>query len=232
MNELDDLRADTFMGDLTDAGASKRATHVTGQRGVTSTDAANRFLDVASQRMVSELVKVVAHRAGDHGFVVLGGTTEMETWVRAELPKQFEHRVIIDRALHVEMREAEVRRAVGAAASELTKRWQLGQVEHVFDHARASGRGAMGYHETERALEEMRVDTLLLSRVRVREQAKDSDRLIGMAFAGAAHVEEVSGAAADLLDLESEGIAARLRFRLQEPQTGHPDEREESARAG
>jgi hypothetical protein len=48
-----------------------------------------------------------------------------------------------------------------------------------------------------------------------------------MAFAGGAHVEEVAGAAGELLDLESEGIASRLRFRLtDQPDTGHPDEYE------
>ena len=223
VQEVDDLRADTFMGDLSDVGTSKRGSTSSGQRGETSTDAVHRALEVQSARLVKEVAKVVAHRAGDHGFVVLGGTNEMENWVQGELPKSFEDRTIIDPALHIEMREAEVRRAVGDAASELTKRWQLGLVELLFDQARAGGRAAMGMAETEQALEQMRVDTLLLSRTRTREQAADSDRLIGMAFAGAAHVEEVSGTAGERLDLESEGIAARLRFRLQEPQTGAAD---------
>ena len=77
----------------------------------------------------------------------------------------------------------------------------------------------MGYEETEQALAEMRVDIPLLSRARTRENPEDADRLIGLAFAGGAHVEEVSGAAADKLDTESEGIAARLRFRVK-PQAG------------
>ena len=50
-----------------------------------------------------------------------------------------------------------------------------------------------------------------------------------MAFAGRAHVEEVSGAAGDRLDREAEGIAARLRFRLRAPGSGHPDEMESPA---
>jgi hypothetical protein len=224
--EVDDLRADTFVGDLTDSGVSKRATTISGTVGETSTDQGQRFLEVASERMVKELIQVVSKRAGDHGFVVLGGTHEMETWIQDALPKSLDARVIIDASLHVEMREAELRRAVGNAASELTKRWQMGIVQLLFDQARAGGRATIGYAETEQALEQMRVDTLLLSRTRTREQDEDSDRLIGLAFEGAAHVEEVSGAAGDLLDLESEGIASRLRFRLQEPQSGHPEEME------
>ena len=223
VQEVDDLRADTFMGDLTDVGMSKRSTVVTDQRGETSTDAGQRALEVAAQRMVKELSKVIAQRAGDHGFVVLGGTRGMETWVRDALPKSFEDRVMIDAALHVDMRETEVRRSVGDSASELTRRWQLGLVELVFDQARAGGRGTTGYRETEKALEEMRVDSLLLSRERTRRDPADADRLIGIAFAGNTHVEEVAGAAGDLLDLEAEGIASRLRFRPNEPPNGHPD---------
>jgi hypothetical protein len=226
IQEVDDLRADTFVGDLADSGVSKRATTISGNTGETSTDAGQRYLEVAAERMVKELVQVVTKRAGDHGFVVLGGTHEMETWIRDALPKSLDDRVIVDSSLYVEMREAELRRAVGNAASEQTKRWQMGIVQFLFDQARAGGRATMGYRETEEALEQMRVDTLLLSRTRTREQAEDTDRLIGLAFAGGAHVEDVSGAAGDLLDLESEGIASRLRFRLQEPQSGHPEEME------
>jgi hypothetical protein len=226
IQEVDDLRADTYVGDLADTGQSKRATTSTGRGGETSTDAGHRYLEVAAERMVKELVHTIAQRAGDHGFVVLGGTPEMETWIRDALPKSLDERVAVESSLYVEMREAELRRAVGNAASELTKRWQMGIVQFLFDQARAGGRATTGYRETEKALEEMRVDTLLLSRTRTREQTVDSDRLIGLAFEGGAHVEEVAGPAGDLLDLESEGVASRLRFRLQEPQSGHPEEME------
>ena len=219
VQEMADLRADTFVGDLSDVGVSKRGMVRTGMRGETSTDAAHRTLEVASERMVKELVKEVVHRAGDHGFVVVGGVSEMTAWVRDALPKHLEGRVLIDPSLQVEMRQVEVRQGAGAAASELTKRWQLEEVAEVFNQARAGARGAMGYEETEQALAEMRVDIPLLSRARTRENPEDADRLIGLAFAGGAHVEEVSGAAADKLDTESEGIAARLRFRVR-PQVG------------
>jgi hypothetical protein len=41
---------------------------------------------------------------------------------------------------------------------------------------------------------------------------------VGIAFAAGAHVEEVSGVAGERLDLESAGIAARLRFKIGEPE--------------
>jgi hypothetical protein len=212
VHEVEDLRADTFVGDLTDVGVSKRSAVRTGLRGETSTDAGQRVLEVAAQRMVKELVKEVVRHAGDHGFVVVGGTPEMSAWVRDDLPKHLGGRVLIDPSLHIGMRDVEVRQAVGAAASEMTKRWQLEEITTVFNPARAGARGEMGYRETERALREMRVDTLFLSRARTRDDPADTDRLVGLAFAGGALVEEVSGPTGDKLDREAQGVAARLRF--------------------
>jgi hypothetical protein len=226
VRETDDLRSDTFAGDLTDVGSSNRSYVSTGFRGETSTDAGQRYHEVATQRHLKSIAEVVAKRAGDHGFVVAGGAAEVDKWLRDALPKSFDGRVMVEPSLELKMTEAEVRAAVGDSASALTQRWQLDQVQMVFDQARAGLRGTIGYRETEKALEEMRVDTLLLSRGRTREDAGDVDRLIGLAFAGRAHVEEASGAAGDLLDHEAEGIAARLRYRVGEPKGGHPEERE------
>ena len=228
VREIEDMRADTFQGDLTDLGGTKRATTVTGHRGTTATDAGQRYHEVASERMVKEVAGVAAQRAGDHGFVVLGGTPEMEKWLRGALPKSLEGRVLVEPSLHLEMTAAQVREAVGDSASELTNRWQFERVQFVFDQARAGLRGTTGYRETEKALEEARVDTLFLSRSRTRDNPADSDRLIGLAFAGRAHVEEVGAAAGDLLDLEAEGMASRLRYRVGEPKGGPAEEMESS----
>ena len=107
--------------------------------------------------------------------------------------------------------------ADGASASEFTRRWQMELVQLLFDQARAGLRATMGDRDTERAIEELRVDSLLLSRTRTRTDPVDADCMIGMAFAGRAHVEEVAGAAGELLDREWEGIASRLRFRIPDP---------------
>jgi hypothetical protein len=226
VRETDDLRSDTFAGDLTDVGSSNRSGVTTGFRGETSTDAGQRYHEVMIQRHVKEVARVVAERAGDHGFVVVGGTAELDKHLRDALPKSLDGRVMVEPSLELEMSGAEVRAAVGDSASALTQRAHLQQVEFLFDQARAGLRASMGYRETEKALEEMRVDTLLISRGRTRQDGSDTDRLIGLAFAGRAWVEEVSGAAGELLDREAEGIAARLRYRVGEPQTGHPDEME------
>ena len=218
VEEVADLRADTFVGDLSDSGMSKRSSLSSGLRGETRTDAAHRVLQLASERLVKDLAGVVGQVAGEHGFVLLGGTPEMETVAQEALPKSFHGRAVIERSLHLEMPEAEVREAVGDAASELTKRWQSDLVQQVFDQARAEGLATMGSRETERALAELRVDMLLPSRTLTGDAPDEVDRLVGIAFAGGAHVEEVSGGAGERLDLESEGIAARLRFRIREPE--------------
>jgi len=58
------------------------------------------------------------------------------------------------------------------------------------------------------------VDVLLRSRTLTGNALDEVDRLVGIAFAGGAHVGKVSGVAGERLGLESEGIAARLRFRI------------------
>jgi hypothetical protein len=121
MHEVADLRADTFVGDLSDAGMSKQDSLNSGFRGETRTDAAHRVLQLTSERLVKDLTEVVGQGAIEHGFVLLGGTPEMDTTAREALSESFDGRVLIDRSLHVKMREAEVRNAVGDVVSELTK---------------------------------------------------------------------------------------------------------------
>jgi len=221
LTELEDLRADTFLGDLTDADMSKRATRATGMRGSTGTDTAQRALSVATDRMVKHLMEVVSEATGPHGFLVLGGPNEMVARASAALPKALGPRTLSEPSpLHVEMRESEVREALDRAASLMSSRWQEELLGQVIDAARAGGRACLGRQETERALREMRVDTLFLSRTLVAGNDDFADACVGAAFAQDAMVEELSGAGADRLDLEGEGMAARLRFQVR--QNGGP----------
>lgn len=214
VDEVSDLRADTFLGDLSDVGQRKRSAHRTGLRGETATDQAQRILEVSTDRMLKELVQVLGERASDHGFLVLGGTPETVKRMADAVPKGLATRTVEKPSLHLEMTSAEVRDAVEAAASELTERLQSTLLEEVVDQARAHGRGCLGREETEQALREMRVDTLLVSRRFVAEHPDLADHCVGAAFAQGADVEELGEAVGARLDTEGEGMAARLRFRI------------------
>ena len=217
VTEVEDLRADTFLGDLTDTDMSKRATRTTGVRGATSTDNAQRLLEVSSDRMVKHLLGVVSDACGPHGFLVLGGTDEMVSKVAAVLPKALQPRALVEPPnVHVNMNDSEVKVAVERAATLLTNRYQEDLLNQVVDTARAGGRACLGREETERALREMRVDILLLSRNLIAGNEDFVDACVGAAFAQDAMVEELSELGATRLDSEGGGMAARLRFTIKQ----------------
>ncbi len=214
LEEPVDLRADTFVGDLSDVGSGKRAATHTGIRGVAGTDVAKRLHDVEAERMVKHLTDVVTEQAGNHGFIVLGGTAEVVAAAAKNLPKSVNGRVLERPSLHVEMSTAEVKAATQEAASELTRQQQNAQLDQILNAAHAHGRGCVGREETEKALSDRRVETLLLSRRFIQDSPDRADFCVGSALEQGAAVEELSGEAAQRLDAEGGGIAAGLRYRL------------------
>ena len=213
MRELDGVRADTFVGDLTDVGMRKSPARSSGQRGETSSDHAQRLLEVAAERMLKDLAAVIEDHAGAHGAVVLGGTPEMVRHLAQTLPKRFDGRVAERPSLSVDMSLPQIRDEVRSAAGDLSERAHLRLVTELADAARSGALGSLGPEATEIALKEGRVDTLLLSRAFIREHPDYADRCVGAAFGQGADVEEVSGDAGAALDHEGAGVAARLRFR-------------------
>jgi len=215
--EPEDLRADTFLGDLSDMNTSKRPSTHTGTRGETGTDAAQRALQVGSERMVKHIVERVGEMVGQEGFLVVGGTPEMASLLVQALPKSVQDRVAERPSMHMGMSSAQVRDVVEEAATELSRGLQESLVRIVVDAALADGKGCLGPEETERALRERRVDTLVLARSFIDAQPDFADRCVGTAFEQHADVEEVSGEAEDLLREKGGGIGARLRYRIREP---------------
>ncbi len=212
LHEPKNLNAETFLGDLTDVNISKRATNHSGVRGKTGTDAAQRYLEVGSERMVKSLMEIATERLGHDGHLVLGGTSETLSAAAAHLPQQVLLRTVQRSSMGLEMTEAEVRTELEKAASELNQRLQKVLLDEVIDQARSGGRGALDPTEVEKALREARVDTLLVSRGFIRANPDYADHLVGSAFEQHAEVEELSGEGADRLDVEGEGVAARLRY--------------------
>lgn len=215
LTEPEALSAETFLGDLTDMNVSKRATSHSGVRGKTGTDAAQRFLEVGSERMLKRLMELVTDRVGESGILVLGGTPEAVAGARSHLPQGLQGRTVERLNLGLEAAESQVRDELESAASELNQRLQQERLDEVVNQAKAGGKGALGPEAVQKALEEGRVDTLLLSRNFIRGNPDYADHLVGAAFERHADVEELSGEGADRLDMEGEGVAARLRYTIE-----------------
>ena len=216
VSELPGVLADTDVGDLTDIGVGKRGATHSGVRGQTGTDAAQRYLDAGSERMLKRLMENLEERVGEDGFLVVGGTPETVSALGQHASAGMAKRLLERPSLHVDMSAAEVRTAAEVCASALTQRGQEGLVTEVLDLARSGGRGCLGIEATERALKEGRVDTLLLTRSFIREVPDFADHCVGAAFDQHADVEELSGSPAERWDHDAGGIGARLRFVLPE----------------
>jgi hypothetical protein len=214
VTEVEDCRADTFMGDLTDVNVSKRAEARTGVRGQTGTEKAQRALDTSFDRMLSHVVHSATELVEPHGFLVLGGVSEAVAAAQQTFPKSTQPRTLEVPSLHLSMSESEVKEAIQAAASNLHQRYQEALLDQVVEAGRSGGRACLGRDETERALREMRVDTLLLSRTFIRDEPDLADRCVGAALAQDAAVEELSDEGAARLDAEAGGVGARLRYRI------------------
>jgi peptide subunit release factor 1 (eRF1) len=221
--ELEDVRADTFMGDTTDVGISKRPSGFTGRRGETSTDLSQRILEVSADRMIKYVMEKVSHELAHDGFLVVGGVQEVVARVKKAVAKGMTGRVTEASSMHVEMSLPEVREGVKGAASELNQGFQKDLLDMVVDGARSNGKACLGRNETVRALSEMRVDTLLLSRTFIRAQPDDAEECVGAAMAQDAAVEELSEESAARLDREGGGIGARLRYRVRGQQAATGD---------
>ena len=215
--EEGETQADTDLGDLSDVGVSKGASRMSGVRGETSTDQAQRALEESTDRMMKALVGELESELPDDGLLIVGGTPEAVATLAQMLPKRLAERTTEQPSLHLRMTLSELKDAVRQIASDFTATRQAEILAEVLDAARAGGNGTYGPEATERALREMRVDTLLLSRDFVWGERSDyADRCVGTAFAQGATVLELGGAAGDRLQEEADGIAARLRYRLPE----------------
>lgn len=208
------LTADRYFGDLTDENVSKRAATHTGVRGQTDTDVAQRMQQVSSERMMKDLVELIAEKAGRGGLVVLGGTPETIASAAHQLPAELARRAIERLSMTWYMSNAELTEEVESAASELNRRLQEDLLSGVIDQAKSGGRGQLGPEAVEKALRNGQVDTLLLTRAYVAANPDYADHLVGAAFEHDGEVEELSFEPAERLDAEGQGVAARLRYVL------------------
>lgn len=205
------LWADSVIADGASAGASKRATNRSGTRGEPRSDAARRIGEVASRRMLREVLDTLSGPVDAGHLLVLAGNAETTAALLRALPERARERTIDVAGVPVEASLAEVKEAVEAAASALSLRLHRALVEEVIDSTRSAGRACLGREHTERALRMGAVDMLVLSRTFSRSEPDLAERLVDLTFDQGAGVEEIPDGAADELDREG-GIGARLRY--------------------
>jgi hypothetical protein len=213
VEEVEDLRSDTFLGDLLDPAAPQRTGRYSGVRGETATDAAQRYLEEGTGRMLKRVREVCIELSKPDGFILIGGDQEALHALRPLLPKGLDCRVLENPSLFLDMSISEVRAAAAEGASTLSKLRQNVLLEQITEQTYSGGNGSLGAEETVRALSEGRVDILALSRGFVGANPDLADQCVSEAFQQGADGRVFSGDPAARLDQEGGGIGARLRYR-------------------
>jgi stalled ribosome rescue protein Dom34 len=203
-----ELHAEWPAAEATDVGVSNRASTTSGVRGTTRGDYAKRTKDENMRRHRKNLEEALAEMAGDEGVIVLGGTQKAISAVRRDLEDAFPGRLAEDAELAFDSSPDELLAHVRGAASRLTEERQA----RFMEDCGGPGHGCGGWNETYRALAAGAVDKLLLARELIESTPDDAERLVRLALAQGAEVEEAGGSVSERLAHETGGVASRLRF--------------------
>lgn len=211
MTRVHDLTGDRWSVEASDVRGSKRGTSTTGRRGETRTDYARKMLDAESRRFRNEVIEHIVRMAGHTAGVAICGTPKATAAVRKELEEVLPGRIVEISDPSFDSTEAELAAAAAVAASELTRDRQARLLESC---AETPDRGSLGWNRTYRALMAGAVDTLLVARPLIERSPDDAERLVRLALAQGADVEELGDDIGGRLWENGEGVAARLRFRM------------------
>ena len=214
LETLDTVRTERHDRSPSHMGSMPRVGFHTGTRGAAGVDEAERRRLTALGHAASDVAERLVALAGADGWIVIGGTPEAARMVRRALPAALSPRVATPAALHDGASEAEVARAAEAGASALWEARTLAAVTDVLDRAGEAGRGVAGLEATRHALARRAVQTVLFTHAFLERDADAAEAVARDALAQHAAAEEVTGAAAERLDREGGGIAARLRYGL------------------
>ena len=203
-----ELEVEQAVADASDVGVAKRATARSGTRGMTATDYAQRSQTEESRRLRMETADAIEAACGEDGVAVLGGTREAAAALIKELDARMPGRVAEVGELSFDMPRDGLVAHLREAASQLTERRQ----EELLAKSEDPRYGSGGWNATYRALAAGAVDTLLVARDMISEAPDDAERLVRLALAQGADVEEVGGALGEGLMARHGGVSARLRF--------------------
>lgn len=212
LESLDHLRAVAPSIGLSRARGGAPSRFHTGVRGATGADEADRQKRALLDELTRMVTRELSARAGDEGWIVVGGTPLAAKAVVRAFPPRLAERVMAMPSLLEGATRAELRRAAMRAASTLRGARDRRMVAELIEQGGAGRLATTGPQETARALEQGAVEVLLVSHRMLQRRPDRSEALLHAAIAQDAEVEEVSGAAATRLDAECGGVCARLRF--------------------
>lgn len=220
LGQLERLEAATVPEEVLNANGangSRGGAYPAARGSVDMSEATSRRRIAAFQRLTSELQGRIDELAGDDGWVLLGGTSEWVHHANEVLGRRFEDRLAVVNTLPHDAGDPQIIRAAKDAATELRSEHGRAIVGDLLDRAGSGSRAKVGVAPVQRALRARAVDLLLVSQEMVRTQPDLVEELVRLAIEQGATVEVPSGEASEQLDREAGGLAARLRFPIDEP---------------
>jgi hypothetical protein len=217
---------DTFSAPPEEPSGAERITapatssaRIPAARGAVSEDEEQRRRHGVFQRLAASLSERIAQLAGDTNWVLIGGTPEWARRAGKALPRNLSDRVLISTALDHRASTDDIAQAAEHAATELRGALGRESIDQLVEEAGGFGRAAANIPAVQRALRARAVDVLLLSPEFIRVHEADAENMVRAALDTGADVQVQSGIAAERLDQAASGIAARLRFAIDERAT-------------
>ena len=186
-------------------------------RGATGSDAASHRRHASFDRLVVSLGERLVQLGSNDSWVLIGGTREWANLAGDALGRQFAGRMMVSTSLDHDASDSEIASAAKHAASDLRATRGLTLVDRLIDQGGGKGHAAVGVPATQRALRAQAVDLLLVTPRFISAHEDEAEDLVRATIASGADVDVPSGEAAEQLDRAADGIAARLRFAIDEP---------------
>lgn len=200
------------LGDVSDAGVSRRASTASGVRGATGKDLAERFLRVEAERLHQEVLEQIRAEAGSEALILIAGPAETASKLHGMLSGTLAQRAAVVPGIAMDDTIAEMRPKVTQAVRELAGTLQDALLDRVLEGAHRGGRGLTGTRGARKALRENRADLLLVSSSLLDSGTEIAEQMVGAALDHSTDVEFLAGSAASRLDEVGEGLAVMLRY--------------------
>jgi len=191
------------------AGVSARA-----PRGAVGSESASRRRSAAFERLTSSLVQRLVEFGGRDSWILIGGTSKWAGLAGEALARQFAGRMLVSATLDHDAGRNQIIDAAKRAATELRATQGAALVEQLIDRAGGHGQAAAGVPAIQRALRANAVDLLLVTPRFIGAHEGQVEDFVRAATAAGGDVEIPSGNAAERLDNAADGVAARLRFSI------------------
>jgi hypothetical protein len=216
LERLKPVRAHSLGNGHDHLGAPPRERFHPGVRGATGHDAAQRDAEEATERMLASAAERSVRFANRDGWILVAGIPRVRAQAAKFVAGLAPGRVLELDAIDVHATEARIRDAARTGASAIRNASDRARLADLIDRIGPNARATLGPETTRRALELGRVRELYITQRFLDEHTADSELAVRRAFQQGAHVEAVSGSAAEKLDHYG-GVGARLKFAQPEP---------------